>query len=100
MKRWMIGGVLLLAAGCKNAPSEDQCKQMLEHLIDLEFKQSGAGASSEAAKAELGKQKQAVADAKSAEFVETCTKRMPRVRVECAISAGDLKGVASCDDAK
>jgi hypothetical protein len=100
MKRWLIGGALLLAVGCKNAPSEDQCKQLLDHLIDLEFKQGGANASSDAVKAELAKQKQAVADAKTNEFVELCTKKMPRVRAECALSAGDLKGVASCDDAK
>ena len=37
---------LLAAVGCKNAPSEDQCKQLLEHLVDLEFKKAGAAAPS------------------------------------------------------
>ena len=98
MKRWMLGAVLL-AAGCRNAPSEDQCKQLLDHLVDLEFKKAGA-ASGETAKAELAKQKQAVSEARSAEFLEMCTKRYTRSRTECGLSAGDLEGVTKCDDVK
>lgn len=98
MKRWMLGAVLL-AAGCKNAPSEDQCKQLLDHLVDLEFKKAGA-ASGETAKAELAKQKQAVSEARSAEFLEMCTRKTTRSRIECALSAADLEGVAKCDEVK
>jgi hypothetical protein len=97
--RWMLAGVLL-AMGCKNAPSEDQCKQLLDHLVDLEFKKAGAAASSDSLKAEIAKQKQAVSEAKSAEFLDTCTKKTARARVECAISASDLEAVAKCDEAK
>src|SRR5437763_13552551 len=102
MKRWMLAGVLL-ATGCVgkvfalgNAPSDDQCKQLLDHLVDLEFKKAGAAASSDSLKAEVAKQKQAVSDAKSGEFLETCTKKMARTRVECALAAADLDGVAKC----
>ena len=98
MKRWILGAVLL-ATGCKNAPSEDQCKQLLEHLVDLEFKKAGA-ASSDAVKADLAKQKQAVSEAKSAEFLDTCTKKTSKARIECALAAGDLEGVTRCDDVK
>jgi|SRR5215510_769273 len=98
MKRWILGAVLL-AAGCKNAPSEDQCKRFLDHLIDLEFKKAGA-ASGETAKAELAKQKQAVSEAKTAEFIEACTKKTPRSRIECALSAADLESVTKCDEVK
>jgi hypothetical protein len=91
---------MLLSVGCKNAPSEDQCKQLLGHLIDLEFKKAGANASGSAAKEEMEKQKKAVADAKDSEFVETCTKKVARGRVECALSASDLDAVARCDEAK
>ena len=39
MKRsWVL--VALLAVGCKNGPSDDDCKQLLDHLIDLEFKKA------------------------------------------------------------
>jgi hypothetical protein len=99
MKRWMLAGVLL-ATGCKNAPSADQCKQLLDHLVDLEFKKAGAAASSDSLKAEIAKQKQAVSDAKSGEFLETCTKKTARTRVECALAAADLDAVARCDEAK
>lgn len=98
MKRWMLGAVLL-AAGCKNAPSEDQCKQLLDHLVDLEFKKAGA-AVADAMKAEVAKQKAAVVESKAAEFVEVCTKKTSRARVECAIATVDLDGVAKCDEAK
>jgi hypothetical protein len=102
MKRWILGAVLLgagLAAGCRNAPSEDQCKQLLDHLVDLEFKKAGA-ASSDAVKAELAKQKQAVSEAKATEFLESCTKKTARARIECALAAADLEGVAKCDEVK
>jgi hypothetical protein len=36
MKRaWVLA--LLVAVGCKNGPSEDQCGKLLDHLVDLEF---------------------------------------------------------------
>ena len=98
MKRWILGAVLL-ATGCKNAPTEDQCKQLLDHLVDLEFKKAGA-TGGDAVKTELTKQKQAVSDARSAEFLEACVKRTARSRVECALGAGDLEGVARCDEVK
>jgi len=98
MKRWMIAGVLL-ATGCKNAPSEDQCKQLLDHLVDLEFKKAGA-TGGDSVKAELAKQKQAVSEARSAEFLEACVKRTARGRVECALGANDLEAVAKCDEVK
>ena len=94
---------LVLAAGCKNGPSQDQCKQLLDHMVDLEFKKSAAAASSDALKAEIAKQKSAVTDKVSNEFIDTCTKKMSKARVECALGANDLEGdngVAKCDEAK
>jgi hypothetical protein len=99
MKRWILGGIFLLAAGCKSAPSEDQCKQLLDHLVDLEFKKAGA-APGETARSELAKQKQAVSEAKAVEFLEACTRKTTRSRIECALSAADLEGVAKCDEVK
>jgi hypothetical protein len=99
MKRWILGAVLV-ATGCKTGPSEDQCKQLLDHLVDLEFKKAGAAASSDSMKSEIAKQKQAVSEAKASEFLEACTKKTAKSRVECALGAGDLDAVARCDEVK
>jgi len=97
MKRWLA--VCLLVGACGKGPSEDQCKQLLDHLVDLEFKKAGAAATAESQKADLTKQKTAVTEAKSSEFIEACMDKTARDRVECAIAATDLDGVAKCDEA-
>lgn len=100
MKRW-VAIVLLAASACGSGPSEDQCKRLLEHLIDLEFKKSGAAtATTDAMKAELAKQKAAVLEIKSSEFMSACMEKTHVDRVECALAASDLAGVAKCDEAK
>ena len=99
MKSWVIAA--LVAVGCKSGPSDDQCKQLLDHLVDLELKKGGAAATTEAMKTEIAKQKAAVTEAKAAEFLDTCAKKMTRSRVECALAASDLDtGVAKCDESK
>src|SRR5258706_7881718 len=104
MKRAWVAAVLIASmVACKSGPSEDQCKQLLDHLVDLEFKKAGAAATNDAMKAEIAKSKTAVTDAKSAEFLDTCTKKMAKSRVECALAANDLdgdNGVGKCDEAK
>jgi hypothetical protein len=100
MKRACL--LLLLAASCSKGPSEDQCKQLLDHLVDLEFKKAGAAASSDAMKADLANKK-TVTDKVQAEFMDSCTKKMAKGRVECALNANALdgdSGVAKCDEAK
>ena len=100
MKTLVLAG-LVLFAGCSKGPSEEQCKALLDHLVELEFKKAGAAASTDAMKAELAKQKQAVSEAKAAEFIDTCTKKTSKDRVECALNASDLDtGVAKCDENK
>ena len=93
MKR--VALVLLVVAACKNGPSQDQCKQLLDHLVDLEFKAGGADKASD-----LAKNKSAVSDATSSAFLETCTKKMTSSRVECALAANALDAVAKCDESK
>ena len=100
MKRVLV---LLVAAACGKGPSDSQCKQLLTHLVDLEFKKAGAAATSDTMKAEIAKQKTAVTEAKAAEFIDTCKKKMAKSRVDCALAATELEGengVAKCDEAK
>ena len=99
----LVLAFVAFGAGCKSGPSEDQCKQLLDHLVDLEFKKAGAAATTDAMKQEITKQKTAVTDAKKAEFIDTCTKKMAKSRVDCAMNATELdgdNGVAKCDEAK
>jgi hypothetical protein len=101
-RTWVFASLFAatLGVGCKNAPSKDQCKELLDHLVELEFKKAGATAT-EAMKAELAKAKTAVSDAKGDEFISQCTTKTSKARVECAIAAADLdNGVAKCDEAK
>jgi hypothetical protein len=105
MKRMLL--LLLAVAACSKGPSEDQCKQLLEHLVDLEAKKTGATATAESQKTDLAKQKAQVIAEKSAEFIGTCMDKTAKDRVECALAAdkldcpGDTKkcnSVADCDD--
>lgn len=103
MIRWLLAAALVgggtITSACGKGPSDDQCKQLLEHLIDLEFKKGGAGtAANEGAKADLAKQKAAVLENKSAEFMSACVERTHVERVECALAASDVAAVQKCDE--
>jgi hypothetical protein len=97
LRPWTIA--LLLAAGCNKGPSKDQCTQLLDHLVDLEFKKAGAAEASDAMKSEIAKQKKAASEAKAEEFLDSCTNKTSRARVECALSATNLDtDLAKCDE--
>ena len=100
MKRWLV--IAALAAGaCSKGPSVDQCKQLMEHLIDLEFKKGGAASGgNDVMKADLAQQKAAVLEAKAPDFMSACLDKTHRDRVECALAANDLAAVQKCDEAK
>ena len=95
MKRWMV--LVAFAFACGKGPSEGQCKQLLDHLVDLEFKKAGATATTDQMKADLAKQKTAVVEAKQPEFMTVCVDKTAKDRVECALAAADLDAVAKCD---
>lgn len=96
MTRWLL--VTALCVGCGSGPSEEQCKQLLDHLVDLEFKRAGANATADQQKADLAKQKEKVIEAKTEEFMAACKEKTARSRVECALTANDLDAVGKCDN--
>jgi hypothetical protein len=101
MKRVVVA--VLLVVSCKSGPSQDQCKQLLDHLVDLEFKRAGATASNDAMKQEIAKSKVAVTEAKTTEFMEVCQNKTTKSRVDCALAATDIdgeNGVGKCDESK
>ena len=93
--RWLLAAVLF--AGCGSGPSDDQCKKLLDHLVDLEFKKAGVAATADSQKTALADQKAKVIEAKEADFMAACTDKTAKDRVECALTATDLDGVAKCD---
>jgi hypothetical protein len=95
MKRWML--LVVMAAACGKGPSEGQCKQLLDHLVDLEFKKAGAAATTDVQKADMTKQKALVVETKQPEFMGVCVDKTAKSRVECALAANDLDSVAKCD---
>lgn len=98
MMRWLVVAALV-AGACSKGPSKDQCQQLLEHLVELEFKEGGAAtAANEGMKADLAKQKAAVKEKVSAEFMAACEDKTHRDRVECVLAAGDLAAVQKCDE--
>jgi hypothetical protein len=99
MMRWLL--VPALCFGCGKTPSDEQCKQLLDHLVTLEFDKAGAKEGgkekAESQKAELAKQRDKVIEAKTTEFMAQCTKKTATDRVECALAATTLDEVAKCD---
>ena len=97
--RWLV--VIVIACGCDSGkpapakqtppppPTERECGLLLEHMVDLEFAAAGAGKN-------VADSKAAVVNAKRDEFVVACRK-MTHERVACAMAAGTVEAIASCD---
>ncbi len=107
MKCALLGAMLAIGMlGCGKGPSEGQCKQLLEHLVDLEIARGGAApaqpagadAPPEGVKQNNAKQRDLVIEAKSPEFMTTCVDKIAKSRVQCALVAKDLDTVAKCDE--
>jgi hypothetical protein len=95
MKRFVLAGVLGLTsvggAGCGKAPSEDQCKRLLDHIVDLELKKAGTAEGSAAAKADLEKLRAKVTEMRTADFLDVCTTKTSKSRVECGLEATSVE---------
>jgi hypothetical protein len=91
-------------AGCSDAPSKEQCAKLLDHLIDLEIKAGGgSGEMTEEMKADLDKQRKAIAEFAQGEgkaFMATCMDKTPKSVVECGLAAKTKEDVAKCDEGK
>ena|SRR5258705_2924261 len=88
-----------LAGGCNKAPSADQCKQALDHLLELEVDNAGGGKGlTDEMKADLQKQKTNVAEDLRTKFMDACVKKTPRDIVECTLKAKTLGDAGKCDE--
>ena len=101
MKR--VAVALLMVVACKNGPSQDQCKQLLDHLVDLEFKKARRGCLERrdegGDREEQGRGHRSEDDRVHGHL----QKKMTKSRVDCALAANDLdgeNGVGKCDESK
>jgi len=94
-----LGLMAGLAAGCSKAPSADQCKGALDHLLELEIEDAGGttGLTPEM-KADLEKQKAAVSEQLRTNFMDACVKKTPKDIVECTLKAKTLGDAGKCDE--
>lgn len=94
-----LGVVAGLATGCSKAPSADQCKNALDHLLELEIADAGGttGLTTEM-KADLEKQKAGVSDQLRTNFMDACVKKTPKDIVSCTLNAKSLGDAGKCDE--
>lgn len=89
----------LLVAGCSKAPSAEQCKTALDHLLELEVDQAGGNKGlTEEMKADLVKQKANVSEALRTQFMDACVKKTSRDIVECVNRAKTIDDAGKCDE--
>jgi len=87
----VLAALLALATACSDKPSNAECKKLLEHTIELEFRESGS------VPADLDKQIATIAATANSEFMEQCLGELPRTRVLCGIEAKNKAAQQKCD---
>lgn len=97
MRTRLVLAALLAAAGCSDAPSSDQCKRLLERLVDHEVAQTGGKELPASMKADLDKQRATLTEAARADFMKTCADKAPKAVVECGLAAKTVDELAKCD---
>jgi len=86
---------VVLMAGCGGtqraaAPSPNQCKELFDHLLDLEFFGDGYGEAH-------FMHDEAIQKANAGSFQQTCTEQMPVAHVKCALATEDRDAALRCD---
>ena len=96
--RRFLALLIVCAAACSNAPSQEQCESLLGNLIDLELQKGGGKNVTPEMKADLEKQKKAIADYTREKFMDACMKKTAKAVVECGARAKNEKDLATCDE--
>jgi hypothetical protein len=96
--RRLLALLVVAAAACSNAPSQEQCESLLGHLIDLELAKGGGKNVTPDMKADLEKQKKQIADYTRDKFMDACMKKTAKAVIDCGTRAQNEKDLAACDE--
>jgi hypothetical protein len=88
----------LVTTACRDAPTQAQCEQLLDHVIDLELAQASAGSAAAPSAEELATQRQEFRAFTGKDFIAQCTNDLPARRVTCGLAARTKADQLACDD--
>jgi hypothetical protein len=97
MKRFVVLTLVALV-GCGKTPTQGDCEQLLEHVVELEMAAGGASATTDEARANLAAQKKKVSGYVGQDFLESCVKDLPMSQLKCGLAAKTLDELARCDE--
>ena len=86
--------LLLAIAACAEGPSTDQCAKLLDHLVELQVKESGGTPLTDDQKAQVERYAQKV------KYMGTCEEKTTKKLVECALAATTTEEARACDEGK
>jgi len=96
---WPIFAVLLISlAGCSDAPTEAECKKLMEHLIEVEQNAAGGSAVSPELADDAKAVKKRVLGYLEEDFMKSCKKSLPKGQLECGMKATKPSDLAACDE--
>lgn len=87
----------LATAGCSDKPTEQDCKALLDRLVELELATAGTDKLSADMKADLDKQAKELREYLGGQFMERCLKETPVAVVKCGLKAKSKADYAGCE---
>jgi len=98
LTRALLGMALavLATAGCSEKASSDDCKALLDRVVEIEIQEAGTSHLSPAMKDDLDKQRKLVRDQLRDPFMSECQNDMPAAVVSCRLKAKTKADYAAC----
>ncbi|HTM19376.1 MAG TPA: hypothetical protein VL172_02675 [Kofleriaceae bacterium] len=95
--RW-LASLLLMGAlgGCGDAASSGDCDKLLDHMIKLETRATGADKLEGEMAKDLDSQQKELKESLKKEFMEQCKERTPGSYVQCALGKKSVEELDTC----
>ena len=87
-----------LVFACSDAPSAEQCEELLAHVVEIESEAAAGTASAGGDDDDTERRKSEILEYLGEEYVELCRDTYSRERVECALEASSYEQLISCHD--